>query len=239
MRKFWRNYTFSVNRMRKARGFGIHSPFAFRLITKVIREKAHFYAYDEIATTELQHITPVLTHKQQRVRKKIHRSRRRLLFRLTHFFHPDEILEVGTAWGLSSLYLRKVSHSALLTIVEPESEVNRFAQQLFAQEGEQAEFVEQPFADCLPAYCQSHVYPYIIVNRLPASHYAQLPQLLSAALDNEAIIIIDGIRSHNAAFACWETLVSDELVKETFDTRNVGLICCNSKLNKQNYRIKL
>ncbi len=240
MRRFWKNYTLSVSRMRKAWGFGVHSPFAFRLITKVIREKSRYYAYDEIAAIEQQYISPELSYRQRRLRKKIHRSRGKLLFRLTNFFQPDEILEVGTAWGVSSLYLRMALRASHHTIVEPEEEVNRFAQQLFTQVGECAEFVNQDYESYLPAYCQTRQKPlYIVVNRLPAKYYTQLSQWLSAAIDQEAILILDGIRSHNAAMNCWSALLKDERVRVTFDLRNMGIICCNGKLNKQNYCIKL
>ncbi len=239
MRKFWKNYTLSVSRMRKSWGFGVHSPFAFRLITKVIREKARYYAYDEIAAVEAQYITPVLTHKQRRLRKKTDPARGRLLFRLTNFFQPDEILEIGTAWGLSSLYLHRASRASCHIIVEPDGEINHFAQQLFNQIGESAWFIDRPYEECLPDCSPSHTPSYIVVNQLSAPVYSQLPRLLSTAIDNQSIIILDGIRNHNAAMECWSTLLKDPRVRVAFDLRNMGLICCNAKLNKQNYRIKL
>ncbi len=240
MRRFWKNYTLSVSRMRQAWGFGVHSPFAFRLITKVIRERSHYYAYDEIVSVENQYITSALSYKQKRLRKKIHRSRGRLLFRLVNFFQPDEILEVGSSWGLSSLYLRMASRSSSLTIVEPEEEVNHFAQKLFAQVGECAEWVVRPYEKSITDYCLSGESPlYVVVNRLPATHYAQLPQLLSGAIERQSVLVFDGIRDSSAAMKCWNTLLKDKRVRVTFDLKNMGLICCNAKLNKQNYRIKL
>ncbi len=37
--------------LRHSRGFGIHSPFAFRFITEVLNERLPYYAYDNINAT--------------------------------------------------------------------------------------------------------------------------------------------------------------------------------------------
>ena len=64
-KKFWKDYTSPMSRMRQAWGFGIHSPFAFRLITKVIREKARYYAYDDIEAICHEHVDDSLSHRQK------------------------------------------------------------------------------------------------------------------------------------------------------------------------------
>lgn len=55
-----------LDRLRHGRGFGVHSPFAFRFITECLRESLPYYAYDTITS-------PV----------------HRLVFRIAVYFRPD------------------------------------------------------------------------------------------------------------------------------------------------------
>ena len=80
---------------------------------------------------------------------------------------------------------------------------------------------------------------YIVVNRLPKAQYRVLPQLLDPALDKPSILIIDGIRRNSAVKEWWESLIKDERVRVTVDMKNVGFVCCNPKLNKQDYQVSL
>lgn len=38
----------AVKRAWRSRGFGVHSPFAFRFITSVLRQEGEYYAYDDL-----------------------------------------------------------------------------------------------------------------------------------------------------------------------------------------------
>lgn len=73
-KKFWKDYTSPMSRMRQAWGFGIHSPFAFRLITKVIREKARYYAYDDIEAICHEYVDDSLSHRQKHLRKRFRQA---------------------------------------------------------------------------------------------------------------------------------------------------------------------
>ena len=136
--------------------------------------------------------------------------------------------------------MRLAERSARLTIVEPNAEIGSFAEQLFAEAGEQAEFVREPHAIALPDYLAGeHEGFYIVVNRLPKAQYRALPRLLDPALDKPSILIIDGIRRNSAVKEWWESLLKDERVRVTVDMKNVGFVCCNPKLNKQDYQVSL
>lgn len=85
-----------VRRFRHRCGYGVHSPFAFQLITWVIYEKGRFYAYAELDKLRKQYAS-VDTNS---------RKVDQLLFRLANAVQPVSILDVGSQSDLSAAYLK-------------------------------------------------------------------------------------------------------------------------------------
>ncbi len=84
-------------------GHGIHSPFAFDLITSVLYERYPYYAYEELCEVRGR-IPGSLPRYSKRVDE--------LLFRLVNRFQPERVVEVGTGSGLSILYMAAAKKSA-------------------------------------------------------------------------------------------------------------------------------
>lgn len=89
-----------LSRIRHRCGYGVHSPFAFELITCLIYEKTPYYAYKELEAEE---------KKQKRNHGKGWKSEsgkvKRLLFRLVNRVQPGTIVDFGIP-SSSSLYLQ-------------------------------------------------------------------------------------------------------------------------------------
>lgn len=87
-----------LRRFRKRCGYGVHSPFAFDLITNVIYEKRPYYAYADLRKRckELQCAGEKRPDGLGKVNK--------LLFRLVNRCQPQTILDLGTP-SLSACYL--------------------------------------------------------------------------------------------------------------------------------------
>ncbi len=66
-------------RVRHRKGYGVHSPFAFDLVTNVLYNGERYYAYEEMDRT-------LRWWQRGRVR-----SRRRLLFRLANYRRPETL----------------------------------------------------------------------------------------------------------------------------------------------------
>lgn len=119
------------------KGHGIHSPFAFDFVTKVLNDRRQYPEYVPIEALHdrLSRDGRVLDVQdlgagsvsgagvQRRVRDIVRRSAKprrlgRLLFRMARHFRPATILELGTSLGLSSAYLAAGAPGARLYTIE-------------------------------------------------------------------------------------------------------------------------
>ncbi|MDR0799454.1 MAG: hypothetical protein LBN18_06825 [Dysgonamonadaceae bacterium] len=84
-------------KLRYRKGYGIHSPFVYSFITKVVEEKTPFYIFDEIEA-----LRKIARHAP-------HRNYGALLFRIVNFFRCRSVLHIGDFDGILSLYLAMAS----------------------------------------------------------------------------------------------------------------------------------
>ena len=98
-------------RFRHRKGYGVHSPFAFRFITDVIYEGSPYYAYQELD----KELPPLMRLRQ---RKGLH-----LLLRLANHLQPETILLPRDAWW-EKRYLHSGCHKANIQCQWPTGEVS-------------------------------------------------------------------------------------------------------------------
>mgnify|MGYP000343816639 FL=1 len=80
-----------LSRFRHRCGYGVHSPFAFSLITQVIYESTPYYKYKDLAV-EQKKLASQKDKNWTYESKKV----KRLLFRLVNYTQPDTIVDAGT-----------------------------------------------------------------------------------------------------------------------------------------------
>lgn len=87
-------------RFRHRCGYGVHSPFAFNLITQVIYENTPYYKYKDLAKAQKS-----LAFEKGKDWKYESKKIKRLLFRLVNYIQPDTIVDAGTL-AASALFLK-------------------------------------------------------------------------------------------------------------------------------------
>jgi len=133
-------------RFRHRCGYGVHSPFAFNLITQVIYENTPYNKYKGLAAEQKK-----LSREKDKHWKYESKKVKRLLFRLVNYIQPDTIVDAGTL-AASSLYLKAGKEGADYTSASDLSEL--FLESgvpvdfLYLHDYRRPEFVEEVFRVC-------------------------------------------------------------------------------------------
>ena len=110
-KKFYARFRWLL-RKKQAKGYGVHSPFAFDLLANVIYSPYSFYAFSDIPKLLLQNgLDPYLIGRFNH-----------LSFRLIHHLRPTNIVEINSGIGINSLFLTAPSSDIRCRCVEQDEE---------------------------------------------------------------------------------------------------------------------
>lgn len=210
-------------RFRYRRGYGVHSPFAFGLITDVVYERLPYYAYAELKA-----------RRRSLPRKAVVLPERvdKLLFRLVNRFRPQRILEVGTGAGLSLCYLAAGRADAqCVSLVD--GDASGVEERLI----DSCSNVTVVAAPLLPAFRRElALEPEVeMLHIAHTQNYAQVFEEFFPYAGKKTCVVIEGIYETKAKSEWWHRLVADERTGVTFDLYDVGIVFFDFPKNKQHY----
>lgn len=134
-------------RFRYRRGYGVHSPFAFHLITGVIYETAPYYKYSSLLEEEKR-----LAVQRPKSWRSEPLKVKRLLFRLVNYARPETVVDAGCL-SASSLYLKAGREGAVYTYAAELDELFLEAgvpvDFLYLHDWRRPDFVEEVFRLCV------------------------------------------------------------------------------------------
>ncbi|MEG2514149.1 MAG: hypothetical protein RSA92_02340 [Bacteroidaceae bacterium] len=208
-----KQYLIWLKRFRYREGYGVHSPFAYNLITQVIYEKLPYYAYKELDKAGRGLLKNTKINKS---RKKALLSTKvnQLLFRLVNYTQPETILEIGTSVGLSAMYLSAAKKNVRMITIDREQKI------------------EKPIANALASLKSMD-----IVHIHGTVDYDKSFELCRKGIHSHTLCIVEGIHQTKKKMEWWERIKADETVSVTFDLYELGLIFFDRTKTKQNYII--
>ena len=210
-------------RFRHRKGYGVHSPFAFELLTDVVYERRPYYAY-----AALDGLRRSLPSGVPRYSRRVDR----LLFRLVNRFRPRYILEVGTGGGLSLRHLAAARCDAECVSLCGETPLPVAAD--LADGCKNAALAVGDEMDVLAEELRLHP----AIGLLHVAHTPRYKEVYEACVshaDGETLFVIEGIHESRAKREWWEQVVADGRTVVTFDLYEVGLVFFDRQKNKQHY----
>ena len=230
------------------KGYGVHSPFVFDLITSVIEEKCAFYSFHDFVRIrqQLSQNKQFVRYRGKRISVKkalqrdcISKKEGEFLFRLTNHYKPQTILSVGSSLGLAPLCLSKYASSVRCVTLENEPDFADIAIHVLNNEtnlslpirtGNYRKTIPEAIEELQRIDC-------IFIEK--DVEISDLNVIFSTCLpfthDNTCCIWA-GIRSTSEKYHYWKRIYQHPSVTVAVDLYHLGLLFLQPKLHKRVYK---
>jgi predicted O-methyltransferase YrrM len=243
------------------KGHGIHSPFVYDFVRRVLIDKRNFYAYNQVEALRrklLQNETLIeiedfgagsaISKTNQRSIASIARHAAKskkwaqLLFRIVNYYQPKHILELGTSLGISTAYMALANPQAQVVTAEGSAAIAAQAKKNF--QSLQLSSIQQVtgnFDNTLPGILAA--LPQLDLAFVDGNHRYEptvryFNQLLPD-LHGSSIVIFDDIHWSADMEKAWEEVKENPAVRLSIDLFFVGLVFFSDQFKvKQHFTIR-
>jgi len=245
---------------RHRRGHGIHSPFAFNLVSEIFRNKT---ATDIVCCIEKKRAKLLADSRSITVNDlgsgsfKMKTSLRKvsdiarysavpekygvLLSNMARTFGEPVILEFGTSLGISTMYMAAACPGATVITMEGCRETSEIAAENFSEAGlKNIRIINGSFEDILPALETEKVSPALVFidgnhRKEPVISYFNKVADMSGA---GSVVIIDDINSSKGMAEAWTEIRNHRNVTLSVDIFRMGIVFFRKGLNQVNYVVR-
>ena len=256
--KKYLHYYFTAS---NGKGHGTHSPFVFDFIVNVLNDKTKYDCYETIeavrqrlkrnsAIIEVEDFGAgsTIIKSNKRIVKDIANSSLKspkfaqLLFRMVQYFKPENVLELGTSFGITTAYLACGNADAKVLTCEGASQIASIAQNNFKQLSiNNATLFQGDFAKTLPGLLSTIMkidFAFIDGNHRKEPTLQYFQQLLIHSANN-TILIFDDIHWSKEMEDAWSAIQQHAAVTLTIDLFFIGIVCINNNIKvKQHFTIR-
>jgi predicted O-methyltransferase YrrM len=226
-------------KIRYRKGFGVHSPFVYNLITKVIEEKGMYYSFEEIENFRRQLLR---NDELSRITARETQSAAygALLFRIVNFFKCRNVIEIGSSTGVMGLYLGMASRTRCNChlLDERRGFAQRIEQFALAYNLNKLKYIEGDYKETIPQLCaNSPAADLLFINHLPETMTgSELMRLCSPLIGKQSILILDNINRNKEMHKVWQTLKQDPQSRVIVDLYALGMVFFDNRLPKRYYK---
>lgn len=240
---------------RPQKGHGVHSPFVFDFITRVLNDRTKYpeYAKVEELRKTLQkdsHLLEVLDlgagshsgdQKQRRVSEIARNAAKpakfgQLLFRMVRYYQPRQILELGTSLGITTSYLASARDRSTVVTLEGAPTIAREAVRNFEKLSlYNIDSVEGNFDQVLPGVLEEMGRVDLVFvdgnhRKQPTlDYFEQLMQYTG----EDTILIFDDIHWSREMEEAWDQIRRDDRVPCSIDLFFIGILFFKSSFREK------
>ena len=238
---------------------GIHSPFVYDLITKCFYDKTSFSAYHnlKVLRNELTHNQDLVKIKHYSEASKVFRSnhqkistilkdegssykKQKLLYRITNYFKPKNVLELGTSLGLGSAAMAIDSNNSIITTIEVNKNISAIAKKVFkSYQLKNIQIDTSSFKDFFKKSNYENLDLVYLDGTCDKESTIENFNSLLKHSHNESVFIINNIYWSKEMTEAWNIIKKQKEITVSIDTFYWGFLFFRKEQPKQHFTIRL
>lgn len=259
---FFRAYKYSqyILFAKHRKAYGVHSPFLWELMRDGFNTRGNFYAYYTVRSLKRQLLNDSRkirlrdfgtggkrgARRREKVKSLVRLSSVRqkygeLLFRMVNYFSPNTIVELGTSFGISSMYMASARKNAKLYTLEACPARADIASEIHRQAGlKNIKIIRGDFDDALSELSEKiSKADFVFFD----GNHAEKPTLryyhiCKQKASEQSVFVFDDIYWSPGMGRAWEKIRNDTDVTLSLDLFQFGLIFFRKEMPKQHYIIR-
>lgn len=230
----------ALSRYQASKGFGVHSPFAFKFILNVLDEKYEYYAYDKLQQLRINVIER--TRKENGYKPRvISISEAAAIFRIANYYNPQLFLSIGSSYGVAAASMLAVSKRSRMFLYDDNSaQNNAAAREILSGYGDrivQGEDLQNTISGYITALGDNDMF--VTVNNIADHDTATATALINTAVSRRGVLIMRNIDSSRNMARLWQHCKQAMTYGMTFGNGKTAVMVLNPKLPRQDFEIWL
>jgi predicted O-methyltransferase YrrM len=239
------------------RGHGVHSPLVFDLCKNVFSKRAKdikkiedirkrlLQSKEKITFTDIGAGSSVEKKKTRYVKEIARYSSskkvNKLMYKLIEFLKPEQIIEFGTSFGFTTMYMANAHPQSKIITVEGVPEIACIAiKNLASIKNYSVQLVESNFDDFLDSnngFADKQTLFFLDGNHQKEATLKYFNHL-AKHISEESVIVIDDINWSDGMNEAWELIKESKDVSVTIDLFFVGIVFFKKGIYKQDFKIR-
>ena len=160
-----------------------------------------------------------------------------LLYRLSNYFKPKYILELGTSIGVGTLHLHLGHPESIIHSIEGCPETHELSTRNL--QGENINLINKTFYDHIKSL-NHELYDLIFIDgHHDGEALKYYLNLLKKHMHNDTIIVLDDIRWSNSMLDAWKELIKETDFHLSLDFFRMGILVKRHQQEKEHFILKL
>jgi hypothetical protein len=216
----------------------VHSPFVFNLVTKCFYDRKNKEEYAVLK----QYERSFLQNENSNKKGVLSFNAATLLFRLSNYFKPHTILEIGSLDGLAT---------KALSLGWPQANLNSF------EKNKKDYLISKPQVDKLKI-SKLEIENISTACKIKSNTFLDVPndliyfngtdlgsvlltsfELILSNVSNNSVCVFNGIHHSKASKEAWESIKNNSAVSVSIDTFTFGFVFFRKEQSKQHFYIRI